>query len=103
MIPIKKRIDLDTKALFYEAYAHLMRWYDDRPQEFHEVFRLRPKIESFFSVLKRVADGYCWSRGRPRKDAKGRRIQNADSPYTVNYCTDNFFPPIPDADKLIAA
>jgi hypothetical protein len=95
------------------------------------VYRLRPKIESFFSVVKRVADGYCWSRGRPRKDAKGRRIANADTPctawvnealckliyvnlrltvleeiasgYTVNYCTDTFFPPIPDAERLIAA
>jgi hypothetical protein len=23
--------------------------------------------------------------------------------YTVNYCADSFFPPIPDAEKLIAA
>jgi hypothetical protein len=33
-----------------------------------EYYRLRPKIEGLFSLLKRVSEGYCWSRGRPRTD-----------------------------------
>lgn len=63
-----------------------MRWFDDRQREFHEVYRLRPNIESFFSLIKRVAIGYCWSRGRPRKDADGKTRyggENADEPCTA--------------------
>jgi hypothetical protein len=52
----------------------LVTWYNaDNNREFHEVYRLRTKVEALFSVLKRTADGYCWSRGRGRKEA------NADS------------------------
>jgi len=58
-------------------------WHDHRQADFHEVYRLRPKIESFFSMLKRAADGYCWSRGRPHKDADGRRIENGETPCTA--------------------
>jgi hypothetical protein len=36
--------------------------------DFDEHYRLRANIEGLFSLLKRVATGYCWSRGRPRTD-----------------------------------
>ena len=81
-------------------------------------------------MLKRAADGYCWSRGRPHKDAGGRRIENGETPctawinealckviyvnlrrttefeistgYTVNYLADTFFPRMPNDEKLVA-
>jgi len=70
-----------------------------------------------------VAEGFCWSRGRPRKDADGYRVENAKEPctawinetlckviyvnlrltvqyeiatgYPMNYLTDTFFPSLP--------
>ena len=91
---------------------------------------LRPKIEGFFSLVKRVADGYCWSRGRPRKDADGNAVGNDFEPcvawqnetlckmiyvnlrlivqyelatgYRQNFMADTFFPEIPADQKLIA-
>jgi hypothetical protein len=48
------------------AAKHLVEWYDERRRDFDEVYRLRSKIEGLFSLLKRLANGFCWSRGRPR-------------------------------------
>jgi hypothetical protein len=63
------RFDGDNRSdMHYQAAKQLVEWYDQLPRLFDEVYRLRPKIEGLFSLLKRVADGYCWSRGRPRTD-----------------------------------
>jgi Transposase DDE domain len=78
VIPLKKGWDLATKSVYYEACEHLARWFDERQAEFHEMYRLRVTIESFYSHLKRVADGYCWSRGRYNKTAP-----NAETPCTA--------------------
>lgn len=126
VIPVKIKWDFTTKKTAYDPCANLVEWFDKRQAEFHECYRLRVKIESLFSHLKNVADGYCWSRGRRSKESK-----NSDAPcvawvnealcklifvnlrttvsteeetgYTINALVDNFFPPIPDKDKLIAA
>ncbi|HEX3467448.1 MAG TPA: transposase [Candidatus Elarobacter sp.] len=132
VIPIKKGWDGKTMKQFYEPYQRLVRWYDDRQPDFHMVYRLRPKIEGYFSLVKRVSSGFCWSRGRPRKGADGKLHYggNADGPctawqnetlckliyvnlrlivqyeiatgYRMNFLTDTFFPSIPEDDKLIA-
>jgi hypothetical protein len=82
--------------------------------------------------MKRVADGYCWSRGRPHRDADGaiRYGGNSDSPctawrnetlckviyvnlrrtveyevstgYRMNYLLDTFFPEMPAEKRAIA-
>jgi hypothetical protein len=64
VIPIKKRWDLSTKSVHYEAAEHLAVLHNDSPQLFHEIYRFRTKIEGLFSLLKRMAQGHCWSRGR---------------------------------------
>ena len=66
VIPVKSKWDPETKRQYYEASRYLAEWYDNRPREFDEIYRLRPKIEGLFSLMKRLADGFCWSRGRPR-------------------------------------
>lgn len=71
-IPLKKKVDVKTKKRHYEAYQNLVQWFDGRRTDFDELYRFRVKVESFFSLVKRVADGYCWSRGRPHKDADGK-------------------------------
>ncbi len=125
VIPVKKGWDHLTKRLYYEACEHLAQWFDQRQADFHEFYRLRVKIESFFSHLKRVADGYCWSRGRRNKE-----VPNAVTPctawmnealckfiylnfrttvrteeetgYQIDYlCPTRFFPPIPVDNRLI--
>jgi hypothetical protein len=81
-------------------------------------------------LLKGVTAGFCWSRGRPRKDAGGRRLDNSIEPctawknetlckliyvnlritvqheistgYRMNYLADTFFPAIPPDQRLIA-
>ena len=68
-IPLKRGWSIETKTAYFEALKHLANWYDERPREFDEVYRLRPKIEGLFSIMKRMADGYCWSRGRLRKES----------------------------------
>jgi hypothetical protein len=130
VIPVKRRWDGVNMKRFYEAYQHLVRWYDDRQAEFHEVYRLRVKIESFFSSVKRVTSGFCWSRGRKRIRKNGAIIDNAVDPctawknetlckviyvnlrriveyeiatgYAMNFLADTFFPAIPDSEKLVA-
>jgi hypothetical protein len=130
VIPVKRRWDGTNMKRFYEAYQHLVRWYDDRQADFHETYRLRVKIESFFSSVKRVTSGFCWSRGRKRKHKDGAVIGNAVDPctawknetlckviyvnlrriveyeqatgYRMNFLIDTFFPAIPDSEKLVA-
>jgi len=130
VIPMKKRWEGAKMKTFYEPFHHLVEWYDNRQADFHEYYRLRPKIEGFFSLVKRVADGYCWSRGRPRKDADGNVVGNDFEPcvawqnetlckmiyvnlrlivqyelatgYRQNFMADTFFPEIPADQKLIA-
>jgi hypothetical protein len=69
VIPIKKNtVRRDPTATSYDPYFDLIRWYDDDQRGFHEIYRLRPKIEGFFSAMKRAAQDYCWSRGRQRHD-----------------------------------
>jgi hypothetical protein len=70
IIPVKKRLDFKNAKRYYEVMQQLVQWYDSRPADFHEYYRLRPKIESFFSLLKHFAGGFCWSRGRPRKERR---------------------------------
>lgn len=57
---------------------HLLDWFGrNNNRDFHEVYRLRSKVECLFSVLKSCADGYCWSRGRKRE------TKNANEPCTA--------------------
>lgn len=78
MIPIKKRWFRDQDRTYNEPLAALVEWFDrNENRDFHEVYRLRSEIECLFSILKRVADGYCWFRGRKRQ------IQNANEPCTA--------------------
>jgi hypothetical protein len=66
-IPVKKGWRSETKEPEdVEACTELVERYDNHQRDFHEVYRLRVKIEGIFSVVKRVADGHCWSRGRVR-------------------------------------
>ena len=130
VIPIRKGWDGLKMKQFYEPYQALVEWYDKRQPDFHEVYRLRPKIEGYFSLIKRVAEGFCWSRGRPRKDADGYPVANSVEPctawinetlckviyvnlritvqfeiatgYRMNYLADTFFPTLPEDDKLVA-
>lgn len=88
VVPVKKninRLEDNRKGDAYDTVRELIMWYDNHPREFHEVYRLRPKIESFFSVLKHVAQGYCWSRGRIIKDVptKGRFSPMEKGPCTA--------------------
>jgi hypothetical protein len=76
VIPVKKDWDFKKAKLFYEPLQHLVRWYDQRQADFHEKYRLRVKVESYFSLIKSVTSGFCWSRGRPRKDAAGNTIKD---------------------------
>ncbi|MGD1066830.1 MAG: transposase, partial [Vulcanimicrobiaceae bacterium] len=69
VIPLKKGWGKDPKSAFTQAAADLIKWYALSPAEVYEISRLRGLVEAYFSSLKRMADGYCWSRGRPRKEA----------------------------------
>ena len=74
-IPIKKGWFRSEKRTYNQALVDLIEWYDrNNNRDFHELYRLRPKVECLFSILKRVADGYCWTRGRKRT------AKNADEP-----------------------
>ncbi len=75
VIPLKKRSDPSGWRGNQAASAHLKAWYDNDQRGFQEVYRLRPKVESLFSAMKRVSVDYCWSRGRQRAE-----IKNADEP-----------------------
>lgn len=77
-IPLKKGWFRDGDAFYHEAIMHLVEWYDrNNNRDFHEIYRLRPKIEALFSLLKRLADNYCWSRGHDRKEANADLICTA--------------------------
>jgi hypothetical protein len=71
-IPVKSKWDAETKKFYLEIARNLVKWYDETPRKFDEIYRLRPKIEGLFSIIKRVAQGFCWSRGRARKDVAGK-------------------------------
>lgn len=80
VVPLKKGWFKDklTDRLYNEPLYDLVEWFNrNQNRDFHEVYRLRPKIECLFSVLKRVADGFCWSRGRKRE------VSNSDQPCTA--------------------
>lgn len=75
VIPIKKKWFKDEAGAYNEALSHLVAWFErNQNRDFHEVYRLRPKIECLFSLLKRVTEGYCWARGRKRS------VRNANEP-----------------------
>lgn len=126
VIPLKKRWDYTTKTLYYEACKELAEWFDEHQKDFHEIYRLRPLIESLFSHLKRLATGFCWSRGRKRKETNADVVCTAwknemlckliyvnlritvtteeDTGYKANYLIpDRCFPPLPHKDQLIQA
>ena len=78
VIPIKKRYFRDEDRVYNEPLVELVEWFDrNNNRDFHEVYRLRSKIEGLFSVLKRLFGGYCWSRGRKRS------VPNASEPCTA--------------------
>ena len=78
VIPLKKKWFRDGTKLYKQPLTELVEWFDrNNNQDFHEVYRLRPKIECLFSVLKRLFGGYCWSRGRMRTH------KNANEPCTA--------------------
>ncbi len=64
VIPVKKKWDPETKGKYLEVCQNHVEWFVKRQRDFHEAFRFRVKIEALFSHLKRLAAGYCWSRGR---------------------------------------
>jgi len=84
-IPIKKNASRRKKQEEYEPLYELMTMFEDSPQKFHESYRLRSKIEGFFSTLKRISGEHCWSRGRPRRDAAGKfvSVDNSTQPCTA--------------------
>ena len=50
------------------------------------------------------ADGFAASPPRERIQRRAAMaVEEIATGYTVNYCTDTFFPPIADAEILIAA
>lgn len=56
----------------FDPYWDLVAWQHDALERlFHEIYRLRPKIEGWFSLLKRVATEQMWSRGRGYKHPDG--------------------------------
>jgi Transposase DDE domain len=61
VIPVKKQWDATTKKAFYVPALQLVEWFDKNQPAFHEIYRLRPKIEAFFSAMKRVTSNFCWS------------------------------------------
>jgi hypothetical protein len=72
VIPVKKNITRPgMPADSYDPYVDLISWYDEHQQDFHSQYRLRPKVEGFFSAMKRAAQDFCWSRGRQRQSAIG--------------------------------
>jgi hypothetical protein len=76
-IPIRSGWFEDAKKWFHhDAVMEHVKWFTkENNKPFHEVYRLRTKIEALFSILKRVSQEHCWSRGRKNKEAK-----NSDQP-----------------------
>ncbi|HEX3462512.1 MAG TPA: transposase [Candidatus Elarobacter sp.] len=86
VIPTKKRVEKRAQTEIFDPYIDMIMWYDQNEnRDFHEVYRLRPKIEGFFSLLKRVAQGYFSAKGRPRRGPDGvlRYEPMADGPCTA--------------------
>jgi hypothetical protein len=84
-VPVKKNIVRRERTEIWDPVTELIIMFDDHQREFHEIYRLRPKIEGFFSCLKRIAGEHCWSHGRPRKLPDGQIIpvDNSLSPCTA--------------------
>ena len=73
VVPAKKNTlrerGSDHRPDVFDPYWDCVEWQDgDRLRNFQEIYRLRPKIEGWFSLLKRVAAEHMWSRGRRHKD-----------------------------------
>jgi hypothetical protein len=75
VIPAKKNTEREPgrrgrrgRREVFDPWWDLIKWQDERERDFHQHYRLRPKIEGFFSLLKRVADEHMWSRGRRYAD-----------------------------------
>jgi hypothetical protein len=68
VIPLKKRWYRDENKTYHEATANHVRWFDqNNNRDFQDIYRLRVKVESLFSLMKRMATGFCQSKGRPRE------------------------------------
>ena len=123
-IPVKKNILKRERTEFFDPVVEDIIMFDEHPKEVHEVYRLRSKIEGFFSVLKRIASDYCWSHGRPREGSNDLGPSTAwinetlckfiymnlrttvtlqeETGYEIDYTVaDRFFPP--PIEPLIAA
>lgn len=78
VIPLKKRWFQEGTRLYNESLTDHIDWFKrNENRDFHEIYRFRPKVECLFSVLKRTAQGHCWSKGRKRK------TKNANEPCTA--------------------
>jgi hypothetical protein len=67
-IPVKKGWFRDESVEYSQAIVNLVEWFDrNNNRDFDDVYRCRPKVETLFSILKRLARGYCWARGRKAK------------------------------------
>lgn len=70
VIQVKKNWYRAERRDYSEAIKALVHWFDENNnREFHKVYRLRPKVECLFSLLKRLAGEHVWSRGRHHKGA----------------------------------
>jgi hypothetical protein len=68
VIPLKKRWYRDEGKQYHEATIAHVRWFDqNNNRDFQEIYRLRAKVECLFSLMKRLANGFCQSKGRPRE------------------------------------
>jgi len=71
-IPVKRAVLKRERLEVFDPVVEDIIMLDEHPKAFHEIYRLRTKIEGFFSVLKRIASDYCWSHGRPREGTNDR-------------------------------
>jgi Transposase DDE domain len=63
-IPLKKNAYIEKGVTYDQAIRELVEWFNRNDnRDFHEVYRVRAKVEALFSLVKRMTDGYCWSRG----------------------------------------
>lgn len=74
VIPIKREWRKATKKKHYDVCVEQIDWFDNQRKSFDEIYRFRVKVEAAFSVMKRMFDGYCWSRGRAKK---GKELSQA--------------------------
>ena len=62
-IPLKKGVWQEGERVTWDQpILELVELFTrNNNRDFHELFRFRAKIEALFSIIKRVADGYCWT------------------------------------------